>query len=192
MKILRDTLNKIDANIILAELSDDQLHNKMTCLSKPEYPEVIIPYCMENNKSIYPFQPNTEEGMNYGKKKDAILKRLKQNDIDKSKFETNETIASIYANQFMLKCDDLKVLQSEMFDNFFRADYELTKTLFPQLGELREFWNRSFYKEIDRKLEVNRDVDRILITVGLSHKFWLKEQLLQRDDINYKEIGDFL
>ncbi len=191
MKILENTIDSLNPDIICAELSEDQLFNRVTCNSKPEYHEVIIPLAKRKRIKIFPVQPNTPEGMKWGAKKDSIIKNVKNTENKRNYYKCYEDFGSIFRDNFLLKWNDFKLYQSEISDLFFESEYEYNKQLVPDLWELREEWNISIYNNINEVVK-NISADKtILITIGLAHKFWLTKKFKIRDDIYLDYIENY-
>lgn len=190
MEILKDVITLIKPDIICAELSDDQLFNRITCNSKPEYPEIIIPLAKRKGYKIYPIQPNTPQGMEWGAKRDYVMNDIKKTENKRNKFECYKQFSLIF-DEIFLKCNDLKTYQSKILDLFFELEYEYKKQLFPSLGELRDKWNMYLYNNINDVIKKHA-CKNILVTVGISHKFWLNKKFSKRNDICLDYIENFL
>ncbi|MEA3476255.1 MAG: hypothetical protein U9R23_07440 [Candidatus Cloacimonadota bacterium] len=189
MKVLKNLIKKINSDIICAELSQDQLDGIITCKSKPEYPEIIIPLASKEGYNIIPIQPNTPEGMAWGKERDLVIKRMKEELIENIRLECYYEFERIF--QKIVVCENLKMLQSKRFDLLYEMAYEYCKKLLPSLWEVKEKWNMKFYEKISATIKENPR-KKILITVGLAHKFWLNKKLSQRNDIFIEYIENYL
>lgn len=189
MKVLKNLIKEINPDIICAELSQDQLDGIVTCKSKPEYPEIIIPLASKEGYNIIPIQPNTSEGISWGKERELVVKRIKAESSEDIKLECYYEFERIF--QKTIVCESLKMLQSKKIDLLYEMAYEYCKKLLPSLWRVKEKWNMKLYRGISASIKENPE-KKILITVGLAHKFWLNKKLSQRKDIYIKYIEDYL
>lgn len=188
MKVLEGIIKKINPDIICAELSPDQLNGKITCKTKPEYLEVIIPLAKKEGYIIFPIQPNTPEGMAWGKEKDLVIKKIREKPIENIKLEYYYKFERTFQR---IEIENLKTLQSKTLDLLYEMTFEYCKAFLPKLWKLKEQWNKKFYDKICDAIIQNTG-KKILVTVGLIHKFWLNKKLSQLNDIFLEYVEDYL
>ncbi|MBS3742560.1 MAG: hypothetical protein KGY75_10610 [Candidatus Cloacimonetes bacterium] len=189
-QILKKVIKNYDPDIILAELSPEQLKGTMTCNSKPEYPEIIIPLAKQENYKIIPIQPKTSKGFEWGARKDRILAKIHDEKSDKYNcyLKLNEILDEIIHEKEIMT---LKDLQSRKSDLMSCISYNYLKALFPSWYEIKEEWNNYCLQNIIEQ-EKKYNNSKILITIGFSHKFWLIQKLKKYKNIKLINIERYL
>jgi len=176
MEILKRLIEEINPDILCAELSPEQLEGTVTCKSKPEYPEVIIPVAREKGYKIVPIQPDTAYGMHWEREKNKEIQMIKDSLIGKWKLMLYQAICILI---WVISSINLKILQSNAIDALYRVQYGVFRRFFPRWQKYHVDWNRHFYNRIMDTIISNPNKN-ILITVGLTHKYWLKREFKKK------------
>ena len=191
---LSEIIKEINPQIICAELSPEQLQSNNPITSKPEYYFGIMPVVKDLNIEIVPIQPVTKIGIEIEKKKKEFEIKINENEIDKIKWNFLEDFETIcLKNLFPL------INQQNVFENlqmkeidlwFYESLYELIEKHFPEIYEYWIEWNQMFLEIITETI-TKTDGKRILITVGLEHKYWLMKKLFEITNIDVHNLSSF-
>lgn len=185
-------ITKVEPDLICAELSPEQLNGKMSTTSKPEYQEAILPAANDNGIGVVPIQPNTEEGVILEKKKDAVIKSIKSDEKRSllwSLWESYEEYVVDNWLRILNSKDGIIAVQSELLDKlYFEPWFHVIEKHFPEFIELWTSWNRHFLSVIENVID-RKSHKRLLVTVGLWHKFWLRNELEKRGEVKILEVG---
>ncbi len=185
---------EIKPEVLCAELSQEQLDGTMTIETKPEYTDVILPYIKEVNISIVPIQPNTDAGQQMEKEKEAILERIDRHQWLRVVWEfSSQWEEFMYAKLIPLLDDPeaIEKLQNTEIDKLHVEPwFEILGRYFPEYILLWEKWNEHFLENIHSALK-KHEGGRILVTVGLNHKYWLKDKLSGGDDVIVHDLHSF-
>jgi pheromone shutdown protein TraB len=196
IKALENIVAKINPDIICAELSPEQLERPATCLSKPEYPDAIVPTARRMEIPVVPIQPSDKESLaaTCEARKTAIYDRVKSKESGGFLLEYLQKVAQITLSNLTEVMQDVEGIEHVQLREFDRLQFEpfyiADREYFPELDELWEEWNQYFLDRIEETI-TKLPGKLILVTVGLAHKYWLWEKLEAREDITLHNLQSF-
>jgi len=179
MNALKSLLVETKPDVILAELSKEQLTGTMTSSSKPEYDEVILPFVEENGIECIPIQPDTEVGLRYGENKRRVLDVIEIDPDLRVVFAFIDSLWKVINGVEKSVCE----IQSRQAEYLFKyIDQHVHKALIEPYWNCTETWNRMLYENIKLALSELKQ-SRIVITIGIRHKYWMAEKLASSQGI---------
>lgn len=191
---LTSILQEIMPDVICAELSPEQLNGEVPCSSKPEYPDAILTFAKNSNVEVVPIQPGAKDGTRLEKEISEIVKQIKCNEVGRARWEYSEYLDEIAAEKWLQVVTDpagIEHVQLRAFDLLVMETACLvTLKYFPKLADQWANWNQHFLDRIDSTIRYYAG-QRILITAGLAHKYWLMDKLESRDDIVLHNLQSF-
>ncbi len=191
---LGSILQEIMPNVICAELSPEQLNGKASCNSKPEYPEVILPFAKNSNVEVVPIQLGTEEGITLEKQMLRIIKESADDGGGRAMWEYSEyldEVSTISWQKVLKNPAGIENVQLREFDLLvMEPEWLATSRYFPKLADQWEKWNQHFLDRIESTI-CDHAGKRILVTTGLAHKYWLWGKLESRDDIQLHNLQSY-
>jgi len=183
-QVLGDIIGAIRPAVICVELDIAQLAARGS-YEQPEYKEAILPKAGELGCKLFPIKPigerpvNIEEvGVNPESLFGSIGLRL-----------YSYCLSTYIAWDYHQLCKSLKGIQSDHMDGLMRRKWLFAKMLLPERWRLWEAWNRKMASAIAAAISDYPD-STILITVGLEHKYWLKERLAKIPGVRLKQFSD--
>ncbi|MEW6411256.1 MAG: hypothetical protein AB1483_02150 [Candidatus Zixiibacteriota bacterium] len=190
---LRMLLEEIQPDVVCSELSPEQLRGDATCECKPEYPEVIIPFCSERNIPIVPIQPDVKTGdaverdlAEAGSKLDPAG-RARIDSLEQLECSIVDRLAEILRQPTGLDMIQMRVLDLLLIEPLYQLYSEFSNQ---KVQALWEEWNQHFLRSILDAVNLSRN-KRILATVGWAHKYWLWNHLSKRNDIRLLDLHSF-
>lgn len=191
---LSKIIREINPQIICAELSPEQLQSNNLISSKPEYHFGIMPVVRNLNIEIVPIQPATKIGIEIEQKKKDFEIKINENEIDKIKWDFLDDFTTTLMKNLYSLIDQPSVfenLQMKEFDLwFYESWYQFIQKHFSEINEHWIEWNQMFLENIIEVIK-NNEGKRILVTVGLDHKFWLIKKLREIKDIDVHNLHSF-
>ncbi len=189
MDVLVDLIRKTDPDIICTEFSPEQLESESACRAKPEYPRAIIPFAEENGIPIVPMQQDTESWIEYERRVQREIDRIKSDPDLSLKWEfwtgLRESMGEVYSQSlFDFLCQAYDTWTEIIYGRFYSR-------LFPELGRLWEQWNQRYLCVIEKAVKENPG-SRITITTGVKHKYWLNNELRAMDTVDFHHVQEFL
>lgn len=202
---VRETIRRLAPDVVCAEIPPDRwdrIWSEWTGRGTitddrvrvfPETTRVLLPLAIEMGFSIEPCAAWTREMA------DLRRARLRQLDEDPSQserrraYETAKAEVEAKHRREPLDEDDPRVIHSQRYDR--RTAEELA----PYDTYLNDWigpggWtyiNEAHYRLIDGVIR-RHPGERILITFGAGHKYWLLERLKEREDIRLLDVAPFL
>lgn len=182
---------EIKPDVLCAELSPEQLAGAVSTESKPEYQQAILPAARELGIRIIPLEPHLSIGEKSEEAKSKLIKRIMDDPCDRMKWEmwSQLEVSSVEGLKELIKFPEtIQNIQAHEFDVIhFRPWYAALETHFPDFAELWGSWNHHFLSVIEQTITCCSN-GRILITVGLAHKYWLFDRLRTRCDIDLHNL----
>lgn len=193
-KKLGELIEEIKPDAIYTELSAEQLDGTADIETKPEYADVILPYVKKSGIPAVPVQPHTDAGKQMEEEKEAILDRIEQHQWLRVVWEfSSQWEEYMYAKLIPLLDDPnaIEKLQLTEIDKLhIEPWFEVLGRYFPEYITLWEKWNEHFLEKIRDALKAHEG-KRILITVGLNHKYWLMDKLTGSDNMDVFDLQKF-
>jgi hypothetical protein len=191
---LRLVLKEIGPDVICAELSPEQLSGEVSCKSKPEYPDVILPFAEEHATPVVPIQPDTEAGLKLEQEMARIVRESTAGAAARAMWEYSEYLdeaASDGWREVLQDSTGIENVQLRAFDLLaMKPGWDATRKYFPEVALQWEAWNEHFLGRIEAA--IHEHAGRcILLTTGLAHKYWLWERLRERSDVELHNLRSF-
>ncbi len=201
---LKELIRKIKPDYVLTEIPPDRLAAATEQFQEtgsitesrvrvfPEYSDAIFPLTKEMSFEIVPCAAWTE-AMNNSRR--ATLKELRGTHADQyAEMEAAQTLASENIAAIGERNDPVTI-HSQQYDDFVKVGMTPYDRHFNDLigdGGWANI-NAGHYGLIEKALNEHRgEGKRFLITFGSWHKYYIKEQLLKREDIELIPMSDFL
>jgi hypothetical protein len=190
---LGKAIQEIDPDVICAEISPEQLAGTQTCDSKPEQRDIVMPLARQLGIRVVPIQPSTQSGLALEHAKNAVEAQLQRQKNLASAVEYSRCLTR-FAHTFWLEsaksagCFE-NIQTTEMHEHSYVCD-RVEETLFPDRARLMIGWNESMLQRIEDTI-VSSPHSRILVIVGLWHKYWLWNRLRARGDIEVHNLQTF-
>lgn len=187
---LKDIILEIHPDIICAELSPEQLSGHTISDSKPEQRDVIIPLARDLNIPIIPIQPPTEEGLARERAKAAIIDEILTDDKSRAIWEFIDKYTNYLGGFWREQMIYPECIENSQLSEFHSMNEALDMTIkhyFPKLHEYYISGNEYFLKKINQVID--RDTEkRILIVVGMAHKYWLWNRLVKIENTETHDL----
>lgn len=190
---LAEIIEQIKPDLICTELSPEQLAGTQTCNSKPEQRDVVMPTATRLGIPVVPIQMATDEARAWERGFKQAYKDIQSRDDMKPYLEFSDQLARQEAELWgdaMSSAACIENVQLNEYHVLSAARDNVVKKLMPDLAELYTEWNLSFLARIDETIRANPG-KRILVIVGLWHKYWLWNELQTRDDIDLHNLQSF-
>ncbi len=191
---LRVILDEIKPDVICAELSPEQLSGEVSCKSKPEYPDVILPFAKEHATPVVPIQPDAEAGLKLEQEMARIVRESTAGAAARAMWEYSEYLdeaASEGWREILQEAAGIENVQLREFDLLaMKPGWDATRKYFPEVALQWESWNEYFLDRIEAAI-CEYGGKCILITTGLAHKYWLWEKLQGRSDVELHNLQSF-
>ena len=190
---LGEIIEEIAPDTICSELSPEQLAGTQTCNSKPEQRDVVIPTAKRLGIPIIPIQPATEVAVDWENRYKDAEKELKARETGRNFHDLSSSLAMEEARlwrEFMTSADCIENVQVNEYHVFPQARDMIEEKWAPQLARVLTEWNEYFLSSIIATVEADPG-RRILVIVGLWHKYWLWNKLVERDDIRVQNLHSF-
>jgi len=196
VKRLKQIIADIKPDVICGELSPEGLQKIPSSRILPEYTSAILPYAIDNEAVIIPLEPSDNgsfKSASIKKQKDA-LEEVKRAESQNLVFTYVEKLVNSFLSRLVdvIKTDGVyENLQRREYDLLFMESwYEINREYLPRFDEQWNEWNEYFLSKIEGAISNYRG-KRILVTVGLDHKYWLWRRLEIRDDIILHNLLSF-
>jgi len=201
---LKELIRKVKPDYVLTEIPPDRLDaaakqfRETGSISEPrvrvfpEYTDALFPLTKEMSFEIVPCAAWTES-MNNNRR--ATLNELRNTHADQyAEMQSAQTLAAYNINSAGGKYDPVTI-HTQQYDEFVKAGMEPYDRHFNDLiGE--GGWtniNRGHYALIEKALDKHQgEGKRFLITFGAWHKYYIKEQLAKRKDVELIPMSNFL
>jgi hypothetical protein len=187
---LKDIISEISPNVICTELSPEQLSGEQPCNSKPEQRDVVMPLAKELDIPIIPIQLHTDAAIDWSNR----LKNVEDEAIGEDRYKiyygicnSLETCEAELWYEHMKSGNSIEHVQYNEYHVFSEARDRVDKQRFPQRARLMEEWNNSFLAVIDKAISDYTN-GLLLVIVGLWHKGWLWNKLIDRKDLQVHNI----
>ncbi|PKK83667.1 MAG: hypothetical protein CVT49_07195 [candidate division Zixibacteria bacterium HGW-Zixibacteria-1] len=190
---LKSIVLEIEPDIICAELSPEQLEGYTTCDSKPEQRDVIIPLAKDSRITIVPIQPPTEEGLARERAKAAIIDEILTDDKSRAIWEFIDKYTNYLGGFWREQMIYPECIENSQLSEFHSMNEALDMTIkhyFPKLHEYYISGNEYFLKKINQVIDRNTE-KRILIVVGMGHKYWLWNRLIKIKSIDLHDLNSY-
>jgi hypothetical protein len=204
IETIQDIVRRVRPDAILCEIPPDRLDTALAQFRQtgevleprvarfPEYVEAIFPLGLELDYEIVPCAAWTEAM--------AASRSAKLSNWQTSRPEQTREVddAQALAEQRLHAeglADDPRSIHSERYDALVKAGMEPYARLFnDDLGPGGwENINAAHYALVAADLDARRGRgQRVLVTFGAWHKYWLREALAQRDDVLLLDVAPFL
>lgn len=202
---VRETITRLRPNVIIPEIAPDRWQRIWTdyaergviedprVLRFPEYTDVLLPLKVRLGFAVEPGAAWTQEMSDLRNARIAAFEHDPAFAERHTAYQAATQAAAAQDTKHLLDSDDPRVIHSEEFDRLTRV------TLTPYDTYLNDVigpggWtniNVAHYRLIDAAIRRHRG-ERILITFGAGHKYWLLEQLRTRDDVRLLDVREFL
>ncbi|MDZ4379411.1 MAG: YncE family protein, partial [Xanthomonadaceae bacterium] len=202
---VRAAITRYRPDVVIAEIAPDRwpriwrdyaergVIEDSRVLRFPEYTDALLPLKVRMGFAVEPGAAWTQEMSDLREARIHVFEHDPAFAQRNTAYQAATKAAEAQDTQHVLDSDDPRVIHSDEYDR-------LTKiTLTPYDSYLNDVigpggWtniNVAHYRLIDAAIRRHRG-ERILITFGAAHKYWLLEQLRQRDDITLVDGQDFL
>ncbi|WP_420318500.1 hypothetical protein [Ekhidna sp.] len=203
-EVLKEMIQKIDPDIILAEIPPDRFQQAMESYQAtgvvneyrvaqfPEYVDVIIPLTKEMDFTIIPTSAWTEAMANDRLAKMRTIRDDPNREYDWKKYGLARYIA-----------DSIKVTSGRQYDPYWINSQAYDDASEIALSVYNELFNeelglggwdninKAHYNNIEKALNEYANQDkRIVITFGAGHKGWFLRELRKRDDIKLLSLEE--
>jgi hypothetical protein len=174
---LRETLERLQPDVLVVELTPSDLSSRTEQTTKVEYQQVIFPYVDRNEVPMVAMEPSQPLF-------DQIVKPYAEN-ARRVAEEHPEAVEAFqqYLELFYARISDdhitsVRDLISPKFEELARLKHEYQEAVFGE-GERAGWsaWNRHFLETIVRVYSDDPS-RRVVVVVGYEHHYWLKEALL--------------
>jgi hypothetical protein len=191
---LEKLLEEIKPDVLYAELSAEQLDGSTAIETKPEYTDVILPFVKKIDIPVIPIQPHADAGKQMEEEKEAILDRIEQHQWLRVVWDfSSQWEECMYAKLIPLLDDPeaIEKLQLTEIDKLhIEPWFEVLGRYFPEYITLWDKWNEHFLEKIQQAIK-EHEGKRILVTVGLNHKYWLMDKLTGSDNTDVFDLQTF-
>jgi hypothetical protein len=201
---LKDLIREINPDYVLTEIPPDRLAAATKQFQEtgsitesrvsvfPEYTDALFPLTKEMSFEIVPCAAWTE-AMNNSRR--ATLKTLREtHSTQTAEMEAAQSLASENISALGDRNDPVTI-HTQQYDKFVKAGMEPYDRHFNELigdGGWSNI-NAGHFGLIEKALNEHQgEGKRFLITFGSWHKYYIKEQLLKREDINLIPMSEFL
>jgi vacuolar-type H+-ATPase subunit E/Vma4 len=196
IQILGNIIREFNPDVICGELSPEELNSNSSSRIKPEYSAAILPVAIEKRITIAPIEPSYDEPF----RKEA--KRIREEAEEETQkladgkmtLDFIEKLISVFLARLInvIKIPGAhEYLQRREYDLLFMESwYNVINDYLPKFLAQWNEWNEYFYDRISEAIE-KYSGKRILVTVGLDHKYWLWQKLESRNDIVLHNLLSF-
>lgn len=201
---LKELIQRIKPDYVLTEIPPDRLAaatqqfqetgsiTESRVRAFPEYTDALFPLTKNMSFQIVPCAA-WNEAMNNSRR--ATLKALREShagqyaEMEAAQTQASENIAALGER------NDPVTIHTQQYDDFVKAGMEPYDRYFNDLigdGGWSNI-NAGHYGLIEKALNEHRgEGKRFLITFGSWHKYYIKEQLFKREDVNLIPMSEFL
>ena len=200
-----ETITRYRPDVVIAEIPPDRWQRIWSdytergtiedsrVLRFPEYTDVLLPLKLRLGFTVEPGAAWTEEMSDL---RNARIQAFEHEPVfaeQNAAYQAATRAAEAEDNAHLLDSDDPRVIHSDQYDRLTKislAPYDdfLNDVIGP--GGWTHI-NVAHYRLIDAAIRRHRG-GRILITFGAGHKYWLLEQLRERDDVRLLDVREFL
>lgn len=193
-EFLNHALDTIKPDLILAEIANNVRDNNVPTDAKPEYPGVIFPYARANGLEIKGVLPDQDQSDRIEQAKAAIKTRIESNKETSVIWEFAGRWEDASYGRILGMLDNpvsTERLQMREYDTLnVSAWFESLSSYFPEYLELWNQWNTLILNNILDVIK-NHTGQRLLLTIGLAHKYWLYEKLSGQSDLTVYDLPSF-
>jgi hypothetical protein len=183
-------IRAIDADVIVLEVTPDELSERADTRGRPEYPRVVwpllerveppTPYAMEPGPSLYD-EINVEGA--------AILSEFAKNQPEANAALQAWTEAT--TNALLAYWTSPASTQDETTDEMSRARHALRGGLIPRAGRLQQRWDSAMVGTVRRAIQENPG-SRVLIVGTFRNRFMLEDALREMPDVTVVDVEAWL
>ncbi|PKM06607.1 MAG: hypothetical protein CVV14_11930 [Gammaproteobacteria bacterium HGW-Gammaproteobacteria-4] len=202
---VRETITRYRPDVVIAEIPPDRWQRiwrdyaergvieDSRVLRFPEYTDVLLPLKVRLGFTVEPGAAWTQEMSDLREARIHVFEHDPAFAERNAAYQAATRAAEAQDANHLLGSDDPRTIQSDEYDR-------LTKTtLTPYDTYLNDVigpggWtniNVAHYRLIDAAIR-RHPGQRILITFGAAHKYWLLERLRERDDVRLLDVREFL
>lgn len=202
---VRDTITRYRPDVVIAEIPPDRWQRIWRDYAErgviedarvrrfPEYSDVLLPLKVQLGFTVEPAAAWTQEMSDLREARIAAFEHEPAFAVRNAAYQAATKTAEALDTKHLLDSDDPQVIHSAAYDRLTQI------ALTPYDEYLNDVigaggWtniNVAHYRLIDAAIR-RHPGKRILITFGAGHKYWLLEQLRQRDDIDLLDVQEFL
>lgn len=196
IKILKDIIKEINPDVICLEWPEKHLVPDARPPIRGEFSDAVVPTALELGIKMVALEPTDvatrESIMGFFKE----INEKKGGDTEKEQilWEFDQALGKAWVEKFQQAFNDwdaYEYFQSRIFDAFFyEGYYPVFRKYFPKWMEGWDNYNNFFLKRIKQTIQENKG-KRILVTVGLDHKYWLWNKLEKQNDIILHNLQSF-
>lgn len=175
---LKGVLERIKPDILLVELTKNDIKAEKEQRNKVEYNRVVLPYAKANEVPMVALEP--DEPL-----RSELINNMKANNLRAAKEDSVEvTLFDEFLGVFYDHFSDVYIvsgayLTSPEFDRRCRLKHEIQAMVYGEVErETWDDWNQHFLDVTIRTNAENTD-KKIAILVGAEHHYWQKEGLLK-------------
>jgi hypothetical protein len=190
----RDILHELGPSLICAELSPEQLRGTATCNSKPEYEAAVLPVARELGAQIVPIQMPTDEALDWQRRLQVCHSELRSSREGRFYLDYSETLEKSQLEAMLRIIREgrgMEYFQHREYDWLLvEPTYSAMAHFFPELNALYDEWNQYF---LDRIVDAISEfpAERIVVTAGGFHKYWLWDRLCERTEIDLHNLQSY-
>ena len=202
---VRQTIERFDPDVIVPEIPPDRWERVWSDYAErgviedprvkrfPEYTDVLLPLKVQMGFAVAPAAAWTKEMSDL---RNARIKEFDQDDRfanERAEYEKKTAQVQAADVDHIGDSDDPRVIHSDRYDQRIKAELTLyNDSLNDWIGP--GGWNNineGHYRLIDQAIHEHPG-QRLLITFGSGHKYWILEQLRKRKDIELVDLTDYL
>ena len=202
---LRETIERIQPDAVLTEIAPDRWQRIWSDWSErgviedpriklfPEYTDVLLPLKLELGFAIEPTAGWTKEMSDLRQNRIAIFDHNPEWSERSAEYEKRMNAISTDEFRRITESDDPHVIHSHEYDRLTRAELEI-------YDEFQNDWigpggwthiNRAHMAGIKSALNRHQG-ERVLITYGAGHKYWILDALAQMPNIEVLDVTPYL
>jgi YVTN family beta-propeller protein len=202
---VRAAITRYRPDVVIAEIAPDRwpriwsdyaergVIEDSRVLRFPEYTDVLLPLKVRMGFAVEPGAAWTQEMSDLREARIHVFEHDPAFAERNSAYQAALKAAEAQDPQHVVDSNDPQLIHSDEYDRMTKIaltpyDEYLNDVIGP--GGWTNI-NVAHYRLIDAAIRRHRG-ERILITFGAAHKYWLLEQLRQRDDIRLLDVREFL
>ncbi len=202
---VRQTIINYNPDVIFPEIPPDRWQRIWSDYSEqglikdprvklfPEYVDILLPLKIELGYQVEPCAAWTKEMSDLRQSRMKAFNTDPQYADQRAKYEAEDKTIHDNDTEHLTDSDDPRIIHSDAYDE------QMAKELEPYDKYLNDLigpggWtniNKGHYNLIDEAIRKHPG-ERILITFGAGHKYWILRELRKRKDIRLVDIRDYL
>ncbi|MDI6741043.1 MAG: hypothetical protein QME74_11865, partial [Candidatus Edwardsbacteria bacterium] len=184
-EVLSKLISALKPQLLCVELDAEELKAGGS-KAQPEYREAILPRAGQSRCPVMPIKPGAQQDFSVEE-----IGANPQTAIGKMRLSLfNYCLEQYIAPDYDQLAKTLEGFQSDRMDALMRKKWYYAKWLMPERWRVWQDWNRAMLEKIKAALAANEG-KRILVTVGMEHKYWLRQRIGEFPQVRSIQYADF-